>query len=183
MTATSAWLILPIAGAFLTIPNYLEVLRASPTDAMLRSLVLGIVYGVGGLTFGLGIRYIGFSLNYAIAIGFSACLGTIPPLLWHPNKGFTPNLIVEKFSNIPGLIVLAGILFAVAGIAVERELADDENRGVGEGLPLDAGRADAVAHRGVLQRLLRAHVLLTPGADSNHIGPRPGRTLLTQRAA
>ncbi|MBC8872702.1 MAG: L-rhamnose/proton symporter RhaT [Planctomycetes bacterium] len=116
-TASFAWLILPIAGAFLTIPNYWDVLQACPRDAMLRSLGLGIVYGVGGLSFGLGIRHIGFSLNYAIAIGISAGLGTLFPLIWHPNKGFVWE-IFDKFSDLPGQIVLAGILISLGGIAV-----------------------------------------------------------------
>jgi L-rhamnose-H+ transport protein len=116
-TASFAWLILPIAGAFLTIPNYLEVLASCETDVMLRSLGLGIVYGIGGLTFGLGIRYIGFSLNYAIAIGISAGLGTLAPLIWHPNNGFVWE-IFDKFSTVPGRIVLAGILISLGGIAV-----------------------------------------------------------------
>ena len=99
-TASFAWLILPIVGAFLTIPNYLDVLAACPKDAILRSLSLGVVYGVGGLTFGLGIRYIGFSLNYAVAIGLSAALGTLVPLIWNPNDGFVWT-IVDKFSSGP----------------------------------------------------------------------------------
>lgn len=117
MTATFAWLILPIAGAFLTIPNYLDVLAASPKDVMLRTFGLGIVYGVGGLSFGLGIRYIGFSLNYAIAIGISAGLGTLFPLIWHPNDGFVWE-IFDKFSTLPGQIVLTGILVSLCGIAL-----------------------------------------------------------------
>ncbi len=117
MTASFAWLILPIAGAFLTIPNYLDVVAACPKDAIFRTLGLGIVYGVGGVTFGLGIRYIGFSLNYAIAIGISAGLGTLLPLIWHPNNGFV-WLIVDKFSNVPGRVVLAGILISLGGIAL-----------------------------------------------------------------
>jgi L-rhamnose-H+ transport protein len=116
-TASFAWLILPIAGAFLTIPDYLGVLDACPKDAMLRSLALGVIYGVGGLTFGLGIRYIGFSLNYAIAIGLSAGLGTLIPLIWDPNAGFVWT-IGEKFSGLPGRIVLAGILISLGGIAL-----------------------------------------------------------------
>ena len=75
--ACFAWLILPILGAFLTIPNYLDVVASVPSSVMLKSFGLGALYGVGGLTFGLGIRYIGFSLNYAIAIGLSAALGTL----------------------------------------------------------------------------------------------------------
>lgn len=115
--ATFAWVILPIAGAFLTIPNYLDVLAAVPGSVMLQSFLLGMLYGIGGLTFGLGIRYIGFSLNYAVAIGLSAALGTLFPLIWTPTEGFVWQL-VEKFSSVPGLIVLAGILTSFAGIFI-----------------------------------------------------------------
>jgi len=113
--ASFAWLILPIAFAFLTIPHYTEVLATTPQDAMLRSFALGVLYGIGGLTFGLGIKYIGFSLNYTIAIGISAMLGTLLPLIWTPNEGFV-WVIVEKFNNVPGMIVLFGIFLSLIGI-------------------------------------------------------------------
>jgi L-rhamnose-H+ transport protein len=113
--ASFAWLILPILFAFITIPNYMDVLAAAPGDAMLRSFLLGLLYGIGGLTFGLGIKYIGFSLNYAIAIGISAGLGTIFPLIWNPNNGFI-WIIVDKFSTVPGLIILTGITISLIGI-------------------------------------------------------------------
>jgi L-rhamnose-H+ transport protein len=117
MTATSAWLVLPILFAFLTIPNYFEVLAQASGESMIKTFGLGVIYGVGGLTFGLGIRYIGFSLNYAIAIGISAGLGTIFPLVWNPIDGFV-LLIVDKFSTGPGLIVLTGIIVSLVGIMV-----------------------------------------------------------------
>jgi len=113
--ASFAWLILPILGAFLTIPHYLEALQSCPKDAMLHSYLLGMLYGVGGLTFGLGIRYIGFSLNYAIAIGISAGLGTILPLIWNPNTGFDWQ-ITDKFSDVPGMIILGGVILSLIGI-------------------------------------------------------------------
>lgn len=153
-TAFFAWLILPIAGAFLTIPNYLDVLAASPKDAIVRCFVLGVIYGVGGLTFGLGIRHIGFSLNYAIAIGISAGLGTLFPLIWHPNKGFVWE-IFDKFSTLPGQVVLAGILISLCGIAVcgwagvlrERSGGDAPSRysfRIGVPLAITAGTLSAV---------------------------------------
>ncbi len=116
-TATFAWLILPILGAFATIPNYLEVLRTVEPVILLKTFAFGMLYGIGGMTFGLGIRYIGFSLNYAIAIGLSAALGTLVPLIWNPNDGFVWKL-VEKFSSGPGLIVLAGIIISLLGIMI-----------------------------------------------------------------
>ncbi len=115
--ASVAWLILPITVALLTIPNYFEVLSACPTAAMRNSFLLGVLYGFGGMSFGLGIRYIGFSLNYAIAIGISAILGTLLPLIWHPNKGFVWE-IVDKFSTTPGLVILVGYVISLLGIAI-----------------------------------------------------------------
>ena len=112
MTATFAWLILPIAGAFLTIPNYLDVLAACPKKSCCALLGWGSSTVWVDCRFGLGIRYIGFSLNYAIAIGISAGLGTLFPLIWHPNDGFVWE-IFDKFSTLPGQIVLAGILVSL----------------------------------------------------------------------
>jgi L-rhamnose-H+ transport protein len=153
-TAASAWFILPILGALITIPNYLDVLASCPPEAMVRSFLLGLLYGVGGLTFGLGIRYIGFSLNYAIAIGISAGLGTLMPLIWHPNDGFVWT-IVEKFRDPPGMIVLAGIVVSLFGIALcgwagalrERSGGDSPSRysfKVGVPLAIVAGTLSAV---------------------------------------
>ena len=69
--AAFCWLILPVVGAMLTIPDLGTVLRESSGKAMLLTFLLGAVYGVGGTAFGIAIRYIGFSLTYTIAIGIS----------------------------------------------------------------------------------------------------------------
>ena len=122
-TATFAWLVLPVVFAFVTIDNYGQLLadcingrlKDCPPSVMWKSFSLGVLYGFGGLTFGLGIRYIGFSLNYAIAIGISAGLGTIVPLIWNPNDGLKWKL-AETFSDKPGMIILAGIVASLVGI-------------------------------------------------------------------
>lgn len=80
--ASVCWLILPLLGAWVTIPELPTVLTEAPASAMQNSFLLGMLYGVGGTAFGLSIRYIGFSLTYALAIGISCVLGTLlPPLL------------------------------------------------------------------------------------------------------
>jgi len=115
--ATFAWLILPILGAVLTVPDYVGLLAECPTDVMLKSFGLGFVYGTGGLAFGLAIRYVGFSLTYSIAIGISAALGTIMPLFWTPNGGWV-NKADTLVNSLPGEIVFVGIVLAVFGIFV-----------------------------------------------------------------
>ncbi len=108
--ASFCWFLLPILGAWLTIPDLLTVLREAPRDAMLHSFLLGAAYGIGGTAFGISIRYIGFSLTYAIAVGLSSVLGTlIPPLV----KG-TLGATLSK----PGATwIVAGILVGTIGIA------------------------------------------------------------------
>lgn len=109
--AAFCWLLLPLLGAWLTIPQLGPVLREAPRAAMLSTFVLGAVYGIGGTAFGVSIRYIGFSLTYAIAIGLSTVLGTlIPPLV----KG-TFGVTLSK----PGAgFVIGGIVVGIFGIAL-----------------------------------------------------------------
>lgn len=115
--ATVAWLILPILGALLTVPDYFSVLATCSAEVMWKSFGLGFIYGTGGLAFGLAIQYIGFSLTYSLAIGISAILGTLVPLFWTPNDGFQYKLNI-LFDNFAGQLVLAGIALAVIGIFV-----------------------------------------------------------------
>ena len=74
--ASFCWLLLPIIGAFLTVPDFWSVVQAAPRDAMLRTFLLGVAYGIGGTAFGVAIRYVGFSITYATAIGISTVVGT-----------------------------------------------------------------------------------------------------------
>src|SRR5512137_2833612 len=109
--AAFCWFLLPIIGAWLTIPELGAVLAEAPRDAMLKSFLLGAAYGIGGTAFGVSIRYIGFSLTYAIAVGLSSVLGTlIPPLL--------AGVLGTSFSKPGGGWVLAGILVGTLGIAL-----------------------------------------------------------------
>jgi L-rhamnose-H+ transport protein len=78
---------------------------------MLKSFLLGMAYGVGGTAFGIAIRYIGFSLTYAIAVGLSAVLGTlIPPLV-----GGSLTQIAAKTG---GGWVLFGVFIGTIGIGL-----------------------------------------------------------------
>ena len=115
--ATFAWLVLPIVGAVLTVPDYFGLLAECPPDAMLKSFGLGFIYGTGSLAFGLAIRYVGFSLTYSIAIGLSATIGTLMPLCWTPTDGWVYKFDT-LFDSLPGTLVFTGIVLAVAGIFV-----------------------------------------------------------------
>lgn len=109
--AAFCWFLLPILGAWLTIPNLAEVLREAPRDAMLKSFLLGVAYGVGGTAFGVAIRYIGFSLTYAIAVGLSSVLGTLIPPLVNGTLG-------ASVTKPGGGWVLIGVTVGTVGIAL-----------------------------------------------------------------
>lgn len=136
--AAVCWLILPIIGAWLTIPDLRQVLADAPGSAMRNSFLLGALYGVGGTAFGLAIKHMGFSLTYAIAIGISCVLGTLlPPAV--------SGELAKVFGRTGSGWVLTGIGIGVIGIFVSglagrfKELdLDGQNTGFNlrKGLPL-----------------------------------------------
>lgn len=124
--ASACWLVLPWIFAWATIPHLGTVLAEAPGAAMLKSYLLGALYGVGGIAFGIAIRYIGFSLTYALAIGISCVLGTLLPLVLAGTLGST-------IASSAGIFVVGGVLLGggamgvtgLAGFRKEREIAQD----------------------------------------------------------
>jgi L-rhamnose-H+ transport protein len=111
--AAFCWLLWPIVGALLTIPRISEVLaeafRECP-ECLLWSFLFSLAYGVGGIAFNVSIRYIGFSLTYAVAVGLSAVLGTLIPPLVRGQLG-------DIFQRTGSGWILIGIVVGVMGIA------------------------------------------------------------------
>jgi L-rhamnose-H+ transport protein len=122
--AAGCWLVLPWVFAWLTVPELGSVLAEAPREAMGRSYLYGVLYGVGGIAFGLAIRYIGFSLTYAIAIGVSCVFGTLLP-------PFLAGVLHETLSTSAGTYVVSGVVLGggamlvtgLAGFRKEHELA------------------------------------------------------------
>src|SRR5208282_5529630 len=89
----------------------------------------GVLWGLGGLTFGLTMRYLGLSLGMAVALGYTAVFGTLVPPVFH---GQFVRLLTER----SGIVILAGVFICVlgilfagaAGISKERELSHEEKR-------------------------------------------------------
>lgn len=109
--ASMCWLVLPWVFAYFTIPDLGVVLHQAPGDAMLKSYLLGVLYGVGGIAFGVAIRYIGYSLTYAIAIGVSCVLGTLLPPLFAGTLG-------QTLGTTAGIYVVGGVVLGTAAIVV-----------------------------------------------------------------
>ncbi|MBQ1909154.1 MAG: L-rhamnose/proton symporter RhaT [Bacteroidaceae bacterium] len=129
-----AWLLFPLLGALLAVPageSLLGLFAAAPSFNFWMTIFFGVLWGVGGLTFGLSMRYLGVALGQSIALGTCAALGTImgPVLLnmFFPELGALESL---TFAVIMGVVVtLVGIaVIGVAGSMKSASLSDEEKK-------------------------------------------------------
>jgi L-rhamnose-H+ transport protein len=107
--ALFAWIIMPLFVGWLTIPAFFTILHEAPSKPFWMAFMLGAAYGFGGMSFGKAINHIGYSLTYTLAIGISAVLGTILPMLILGGIG-------SYFSKPGGGIVLSGMILSVLGV-------------------------------------------------------------------
>ena len=121
-----AWLVFPFLGACLAVPeghSLMELFAADP-KASLLTMFFGVLWGIGGLTFGLSMRYLGVALGQSIAVGTCAGLGTILTPV------FTGNVSDLTLPVIVGVVVtLAGIgVIGLAGHMKSQSLSDEEKK-------------------------------------------------------
>ena len=124
-----SWIIMPCIIAFLTVSALCLALREAPASSIFWTFLFGLLWGIGGLTFGLSMRYLGMSLGYAIALGFCAAFGTIVPPIYQGTFG-------ELITSISGLTIIAGVFICLIGIAIcawagiskEKELSAEEKK-------------------------------------------------------
>lgn len=105
-----AWLVFPLLGALLAVPagsSLGQILTVDPSAAF-KAVGFGVLWGIGGLTFGLSMRYLGVALGQSIALGTCAAFGTLIPALMAGTDLF----------HGAGLILLIGVSITLAGIAV-----------------------------------------------------------------
>lgn len=129
-----AWLLLPLLGAMLAVPageSLLGLFASVPSFNLWMTVFFGVLWGIGGLTFGLSMRYLGVALGQSIALGTCAALGTImgPVLMnvFFPELGALESL---TFAVVLGVIVtLVGIaVIGVAGSMKASTLSEEEKK-------------------------------------------------------
>ena len=139
-----AWLVFPLLGALLAVPagsSLGQVIGADPAAAF-KAAGYGVLWGVGGLTFGLSMRYLGVALGQSISLGTCAAFGTLFPALFGGADLFHGS----------GLILLCGVAVTLAGIAVigyagslrARSMSPDEKRAAVKDFALTKGLAVAL---------------------------------------
>ena len=121
-----AWLVFPFLGALLAVPeghSLFELYTAYPKESLLTAF-LGMLWGVGGLTFGLSMRYLGVALGQSIALGTCAGLGTIltPLFLGRPGD-LTSAVISGVVATLLGIAIIG-----VAGHMKSQSLSEEEKQ-------------------------------------------------------
>ena len=144
----AAWIVAPIVLAAIFVPHPFAILHAAyaiDPGSIYYPILWGILWGMGGLTFGLAIRYLGLALGYAIALGLCMVFGTIVPPIYHGEM----HTILHETS---GQVILLGVLVCLiavavngaAGLSKEREVTLEEKAEAGE-LDYNFGKGIAVA--------------------------------------
>ena len=130
-----SWLIVPPLAAWLTIPGFMEIIKHTGGHILMLTYFFGVLWGIGGLTYGLGVRYLGVALGSSIILGLCSVFGALIPSVYYdffPVAG--KDTITILMTSQWGQMVLLGIVVCVLGIIIcgyagvmkERELSKDK---------------------------------------------------------
>ncbi|KAA9347173.1 L-rhamnose/proton symporter RhaT [Larkinella humicola] len=124
-----SWVFAPLIFGLLTVPNLFNVLAEAPTETKWWAYFWGVLWGFGGLTFGLTMRYLGLSLGMAVVLGLCAVFGTVVPPIWQGQFG-------TLMSTLSGQVIILGLAVCVLGISIcgiagmmkEKSMTDDQKK-------------------------------------------------------
>jgi L-rhamnose-H+ transport protein len=127
-----SWLIAPWLLAAIMTRDLFEVLSETPPRTIFWVIFFGLLWGIGGLTFGLTMRYLGLSLGMAVVLGLCAAFGTLMPPV------FSGVFITQVLGTPSGRVILTGVFICLLGIAAagiagifkERRMSPAEKKAV-----------------------------------------------------
>lgn len=139
MQGVFAWLVFPLLGALIALPSGVSLydVWSSAGDGAWKAIAFGALYGIGGLTFGLSMRFLGIALGQSLALGTCSAFGTLIPAILKGQDLFTGD----------GLLLLIGVSIAIAGIAVigyagalkSQNMSDEEKKAAVKDFALKKG--------------------------------------------
>jgi len=124
-----SWIVAPWVLAMVILPQTPAILGAAPGKALFWTWFFGVLWGIGGLTFGMTMRYLGIALGYAIALGLCAAFGTLVPPIFNGELLTILKTTSGQVIMVGVLVCLGGIgLSGKAGILKEGELSEEEKQ-------------------------------------------------------
>ncbi|MFN8253895.1 MAG: L-rhamnose/proton symporter RhaT [Ferruginibacter sp.] len=148
-----SWLIVPPLAAYLTIPGFMDIIKAAPSNVIGSTFVMGLLWGIGGLTYGLGVRYLGVALGSSIILGLCSVFGAlVPSVYYYFNPTAGKDTIADLFGSTWGLTVMAGLLLCVVGIYICGKAGSMKDKDLascsagGGGMDTHGAPADDYAH-------------------------------------
>src|SRR5579863_546404 len=106
-----SWVLLPISVSYLLLPHFGAFYGSIATDVLWKAALFGAMWGVGNVSYGLTMRYLGMSLGIGVAIGVTLVVGTLIPPLLNGQAGLL-------FESRSGLLTMAGVVVALVGVAI-----------------------------------------------------------------
>lgn len=132
-----SWLIVPPIAAYLTAPGFMGIIANTSSSVISFTFLMGLLWGIGGLTYGLGVRYLGMSLGNSVTLGFCAAFGAIVPPVYYTISPVEGRVSLTDMMATPGgQVVLLGVLLCIVGIAIsgragmlkEKEISEEESK-------------------------------------------------------
>jgi len=132
-----SWLIVPPLAAYLTIPDFSAIIASADSGVKGITFLMGLLWGIGGLTYGLGVRYLGMSLGNSVVLGFCSAFGALVPSVYYnfnPVRGKAS--FTDMLGSTGGQLVILGVLVCLIGIAIsgragimkESELSEEQKK-------------------------------------------------------
>jgi len=124
-----AWVLAPWIVSFFAVPDLFSLMKSVSVNNLIWPYIFGVLWGIGGLTFGLTMRYLGMSLGMAMALGLTAAFGTLVPPIYFDQFGML-------ISHLSGWVTLGGVLVCLIGIGItgkagimkDLELSDEQKQ-------------------------------------------------------
>ncbi len=131
-----SWFIMPFLAVLLTIPDWQGILHATSSSVIRNTYIMGLLWGIGGLTYGLAIRYLGMSLGNSVLLGITSVVGSLGLPVCRNIPGLAeiiPDGIAfsDLFGSTGGRIVILGIVILLAGIILSGRAGIKKDKDLG----------------------------------------------------
>ena len=132
-----SWLIVPPLAAWLTVPGFAGIVKQASSQTIQYTFLFGLLWGFGGLTYGLGVRYLGMSLGNSVVLGFCSAFGALVPSIYYNFHQVEGKTTFHDLLTTPwGRIVLLGVIVCLLGIYIcgragmmkEKEIPEAEKK-------------------------------------------------------